>query len=352
MRRTLMVIHPGALGDVLLSLPALRGLRGRYPSHEVGVVTGGQVGSLLRACDEVEEVFPLESDTLASLLAGPELLVSPPLRDWLARCDLAVCWMTDSDHRLCSLLRELGVSQVIQRSPLSSVCETIHQTDKVMQTVKDVVPTGDYGWRLLVPDQIGAAGKARLAGLGILGNRSIVAVHPGSGSRHKCCAPTLLARVVSWLRANDAYPLVLGGPADDTLVARLCEACEKPPPVLQQVDLLSVAGVLAHVDLFIGHDSGLTHLAAALHLPTVALFGPTDPRRWAPRGSHVTVLTGERCRCQGWDAVRACLDRPCSQIPLESLIQACERWLRRQERVFCGMQDKATGCLVRSDELC
>lgn len=351
MRRTLLVIHPGALGDVLLSLPALRGLRGQYPSHEVGIVTGGQVGSLLRACDEVEEVFPLESDALASLLAGPES-VNPPLRAWLTRCDLAVCWLTDPGRRLYSVLQELGVSRAIQASPLSSVCEAVHQTERVMEMVRDVVPTGDYGWRLLVPDRMVAAGKARLTGLGILGNRSIVAVHPGSGSRHKCCAPTLLARVVSWLQAHDAYPLVLGGPADDALVARLCEACEKPPPVLLQADLLSVAGVLAHLALFIGHDSGLTHLAAALHLPTVALFGPTDPRRWAPQGSHVTVLTGEGCRCQGWDAVQACLDQPCLQIPVERLIQACERGLRRQERVLCGIQDKATGCLVRSSELC
>jgi len=336
MRRTLLVVHPGALGDVLLSLPAIRGLKGQYPNHEVGVVTDGQVGNLLRACDEVQAVFPLESGALASLLAGPES-VRQMLRDWLIRCDLAVCWMTDSDLQLCSVLRELGVSRVIQRSPLSSVCGTIHQMDRVMETVRDVVPTGDYGWRLLIPDQVILQGKARLAGRGILGNRSIVAVHPGSGSRHKCCAPTLLARVVSWLQSDDACPLVLGGPADDALVARLCEACEKPPPVLQQVELLSVAGILAHVDLFIGHDSGLTHLAAALHLPTVALFGPTDPRRWAPRGSHVTVLTGKSCRCQGWDAVRACLDQLCLQIPVERLIHACERGLRRQERVLCGM---------------
>lgn len=351
MRRTVLVIHPGALGDVLLSLPALRGLRCRYPSHGVGLVTSRQVGHLLQACDEVEVVFPLESDALASLLAGPQS-VSPPLREWLAQCDLAVCWMTDSDQRLSSILRELGVSRMIQRSPLSSVCETIHQTDRVMETVRDVVPTGDHGWKLLIPDQIVAAGKDRLAGLGILGNRSIVAVHPGSGSRHKCCAPTLLARVVSWLQANDACPLVLGGPADDSMVARLCKVCEKPPPVLQQLDLLSVAGVLAHVDLFVGHDSGLTHLAAALHLSTVALFGPTDPRRWAPRGSHVTVLTGDGCRCQGWNAVEACLDKPCFQIPAERLIQACNEGLRRQEGALRGIHGKTTGRLVRSSELC
>ncbi len=351
MRRTLLVIHPGALGDVLLSLPALRGLRGQNPNHEIGIVTGGEVGTLLRGCGEVETIFALESDALASLFSEAES-VSPPLHDWLARCDLAVCWLADPGHRLYSVLQGLGVPQIIQRSPLSSACEAVHQIDRVMETVQGVVPTGNYGWRLLVPDQAVVAGKARLAELGILGERPVVAIHPGSGSRHKCSAPALLARVVAWVQANEACPLVLGGPADDALVASLCEACEKPPPVLQQVELLSVAGVLAHADFFIGHDSGLTHLAAALHLPTVALFGPTDARRWAPRGSHVTILTGEDCRCQGWEAVRACLTRPCLQVPVERLIQAYEWRFPRQETVLCGLQDKTTGCLVRLKQLC
>ncbi|HKW86038.1 MAG TPA: glycosyltransferase family 9 protein [Nitrospiraceae bacterium] len=351
MRRTLLVIHPGALGDVLLSLPAIRGLRGQYPDHEIGIVAGWQVGNLLRACYEVEEVFSLESDALASLLVGPES-VSPPLRGWLARCDLAVCWMIDPGHRLYSVLKKLGVPRVIQQSSLSSVCEAVHQTDRVMETVREVVSIGDYSWRLLIPDQVIAAGRARLTELGILEGQPVSAVHPGSGSRHKCCVPTLLARVVAWLQANDVCPLLVGGPADDDRVTSLYRACEKPPPVLQRADLLSVAGGLAHADLFIGHDSGLTHLAAALHLPTVALFGPTDPRRWAPRGSNVTILTGEDCRCLGWDAVRACLDRPCLQIPVERLIQACEWALRRQERVLCGIQDRTAACLVRSSKLC
>nr|MBA2253284.1 glycosyltransferase family 9 protein [Nitrospirales bacterium] len=79
----------------------------------------------------------------------------------------------------------------------------------------------------------------------------------------------------------------------------------------------------AHADRFIGHDSGLTHLAACLQVPTVALFGPTDPIRWAPRGSHVRVVTGISCRCQGWEAVRLCDEKPCLQITLEQVISAC-----------------------------
>jgi ADP-heptose:LPS heptosyltransferase len=106
-------------------------------------------------------------------------------------------------------------------------------------------------------------------------------------------------------------------------VAQLQQLCSDQLCVLQTFDLQLMAGIIARADLFIGHDSGLTHLAAALGVNTVALFGPTDPNRWAPRGRHVSVVTGTSCYCEGWDAVRACHEQPCLQIPLEQIIAAC-----------------------------
>ncbi len=83
-------------------------------------------------------------------------------------------------------------------------------------------------------------------------------------------------------------PVLIGGPADDDALSRVADLCKGVPPVLQGEDLVSIAGALAHASLFVGYDSGLTHLAARLHRPTVALFGPTDPRRWGSqkRGRH------------------------------------------------------------------
>jgi hypothetical protein len=90
-----------------------------------------------------------------------------------------------------------------------------------------------------------------------------------------------------------------------------------------------MAGVLAHAALFVGHDSGLAHVAAALHRPTIVLFGPTEPGRWAPSGSHVEVLRGEPCRCLGWEMVRTCQAKPCLQIPAERLLLASGEILDR-----------------------
>lgn len=333
MPRTIFVVHPGALGDVLLALPAIRALRTSFPSHQLGLVAGVEVSGLLRACGEVDAVFSLEAGALAGLLAGLPW-VGPAVREWLCRCDLAVCWMADPGDRLSSALQGLGVGRVIVRSLASSESEAIHQEDRLMETVRDVAPVEQVEGSLRLPAPVIADGRARFAAVEPLTHHPLVALHPGSGSRHKCVAPALLAAVITRLQANDVVPVLVGGPADDHMVALVADACASRPVILQHEDLLPMAGLLTHADLFVGHDSGLTHLAAALHVPTVALFGPTESRRWAPCGSHVTVLTGEPCRCHGWDAVRACHDKPCLQIQAEELVVVCERLLRQPRSVF------------------
>jgi ADP-heptose:LPS heptosyltransferase len=95
------------------------------------------------------------------------------------------------------------------------------------------------------------------------------------------------------------------------------------PFVLRDVDLLTVAGALAHTGLFIGHDSGITHLSALLAVPTVALFGPTCPQRWAPTGPHVRIVRGASCTCSDWSHVRRCNDKPCLDISAVDILSSC-----------------------------
>jgi len=333
MPRTIFVVHPGALGDGLLALPAIRALRTSFRSHQVGLVAGAEVGRLFRACGEVDAVFSLEAGALAGLLAGAPW-VDPTVREWLGRCDLAVCWMADPEGRLSSTLQGLGVGRLIVRSLASSGSEAVHQEDRFLETTRDVAPVERVGGSLHLPAPVIAEGRARLAAVAPFSHHPLVALHPGSGSRHKCVAPALLAAAITRFQADDVVPVLVGGPADDHMIAEVAEACASRPVILQREDLLPMAGLLTHANLFVGHDSGLTHLAAALRVPTVALFGPTESRRWAPRGPHVTVLTGEPCRCHGWNAVQACREKPCLQIQAEQLAVVCERLLRPRGAVF------------------
>ena len=88
----------------------------------------------------------------------------------------------------------------------------------------------------------------------------------------------------------------LAGPAEAALLPVLSGLAGAYGHVLlANLPLTRVAVVISRCRLFLGGDSGLTHLAAALGVPVLALFGPTDPRVWAPPGTRVRVLTGP-CR--------------------------------------------------------
>jgi ADP-heptose:LPS heptosyltransferase len=123
----------------------------------------------------------------------------------------------------------------------------------------------------------------------------VLAVHPGSGSRRKNCPAERLAATIEQVTvALDLVPVLVVGPADAepaTSVLRALAARSEPQPlVVQDLDLFQLAALLGRSTLYVGNDSGVTHLAAAVGARVVAAFGPTDPRRWAPRGPDPTRI--------------------------------------------------------------
>ena len=93
------------------------------------------------------------------------------------------------------------------------------------------------------------------------------------------------------------------------MVERLLRYLSRRPVVLRDLSVRLLAGVLSQVALFLGHDSGVTHLAAATGAPTIALFGATDPRLWAPVGPRVEVVTGSTMEGIAVDEVTAAVAR-------------------------------------------
>ncbi len=325
MKRTLLVVHPGAIGDVLVARQALRALRAAYPDHALGLLARRDVGALLRACREVHELFPLEARALTGLLAGPEAL-PPALGRWLRICDVAVCWMDDPGG-LQATLAICGVAHTVVRSVSDRVDRT-HRADQLLQTLKGIAQLDTGEARLELSDSIKEEGRAMLRAQE-LADQKFVMLHPGSGSPHKCVAPGVLATVVDGLHARGISVAMVIGPADEVLARDVLDRCTAKPHVVEGYDLSQTAGILTHAAMFVGHDSGLTHLAAALAVPTIALFGPTDAVRWTPRGAQITVLSGLSCRCDGWQAVKNCMEKPCLFITPERILSACDRVLAR-----------------------
>lgn len=279
----LLVLRGGALGDVILTLPVLRALRTHWPhaSLELWAYPHGLV--LGRLAGTVTEGLSLDD-------AGTAALFSPgPLPDRLLkrlrRADRIVSFLHDPDGCVNRHLAALGAQAVIAASPLVS---NRHAVDHFL------APLGVWGVQapahaspeLMVPDSLREQGRCRAGENG----RPFIVLHPGSGSLRKNWPAPAFHELARILETRTGCRIVsLLGPAEEEQSG----FAEWPGSVLRGLSLGEVAGVLAAAQVYVGNDSGITHFAAAVGVPTVALFGPTDPALWAPRGRHVRLLRCE-----------------------------------------------------------
>ncbi len=321
MSRTVFILHPGGFGDLLLAVPAIQGLRERFPSHQVLLCGQDESAEFLADCSLVDRWLSAQSTACTALFGGAE----PDdafLRDWLCRCDLAIAWTHDDAGTLAATLKDCGAAAVMVESPFASRLSSVHQSERFLEIVGGQSRQVSRA-PLTVPNTVREQAEAYLAGLGVSRQRPLAMIHPGSGSRHKCVTPAVLLPVLEGLETEGVHPLLLDGPADHEMVQRLLIHMARHPILVSGLSIRLLAGVLSQVDLFLGHDSGVTHLAALLGTPTVALFGPTESARWAPRGRAVTVIRENPCRCASWDAVGNCIEKPCLELSPPAILAAC-----------------------------
>ncbi len=323
--RTSVIIHPGGLGDVLLAVPALIRLRTRFPAHRLMLCAEDQVATLFLACGLIDEWTSLQGRACADLFAGCGS-GEGRLQAWLKDCDLAIGWMEDRGGTLSQALKDAGARVTVVTSPFSSTNQVIHQRDRFLEVIHEAPFEGEA--MLTVPESLLHRGQTCLDDAGFPIGSLLTVIHPGSGSAHKCVVPEALAALAAVVRQAGATSVILEGPADREPVERLMQLCANQSIVLKGLDLLALAGVLAQTSLFVGQDSGVTHLAGLMGVRTVALFGPTDPARWAPSGAKVTVLQGAPCLCRSWNEVSRCEGKPCLKISQSHLEAVCLAHLR------------------------
>ncbi len=330
--RTVLLIHPGALGDMLLALPAMQALRARYPSHRMLLVSRPDIGGLLHMCRAIDEWISIDSQDLTRLFAGDRAF-SPVFQSWLDRCDVVVGWLRDHDGVLRETLSRSGIFRIVIESPTPQ--HTVHQSRRFLSVMDelDANTNTNQPALLALPESVKRVGVERLGSMGVGDVRSIVVCHPGSGSPAKCIRPDVMAEVIRQLAYSGMQPVIVGGPADDELVQQVIACGLQNVAVLRHQPLDVLAGVLSEAALFVGHDSGVTHLAAAIGIPTLAFFGPTDPCQWAPQGRHVTVVSGRPCECIGWEQVLACSNRPCLSISADTIIKVAIALIARYQSV-------------------
>lgn len=288
MRPRILVIRGGAIGDFILTLPAIRLLRENFPAAHLEILGYKHIIALAENRFYADATRCIEYAALSRFFApGAEL--DPELVSYFGSFQQIVSYLYDPDRFFEQNILRCGVKHFLHASP--KLDDSAHAAQQLAQPLERLALfLEDKAATLHPTDADQAAASALLAGAG----RATIALHPGSGSERKnwplenwrALGEALLARAGTRL-------LVVGGEADQPALAALRRAWENERVVFaQDVPLPHLAAALGRCALFIGHDSGISHLAAAAGTPCVLLFGPTDPEVWAPANPAVTVLRG------------------------------------------------------------
>jgi heptosyltransferase III len=283
--KKILIWHQGALGDLLLAGPALAALSRHYAGARISALGHPERWGLLARSLPLDEVWDSGEARWVHLFSDGDL--PPPLRERLARFQLALIFGPHPQAILQDRLRLAGIPAVHW---LPSFPETDVEPVAALQA-RHLARLGLH----YVPGpfklEMGPDPEAELPELP--GPGPWMAVAPGSGSRRKNWPLGHyyeVSRALGW-----EYGLRvawLAGPAEGEMVPYLGPLAKAQGQLLlANRPLARVARVLSCCRFYIGNDSGLTHLAAALAGPEVlALFGPTDPQVWAPLGPHVRTL--------------------------------------------------------------
>lgn len=297
MQPKILVVRGGAIGDFLLTLPAVALLREAFPQARLEILGYEHIVSLAASGGYADRVRSIEYAAMAGFF-NPKATLDPELSEYFGSFQQVVSYLYDPDGFFSGNLRRCGVKNLITASPKIDP-EGEHASRQLARPLESLALYLDgAGGPLLRPGEaetVFARDFFARAGAGDVEARPLVAIHPGSGGERKNWPADRWGELGLGLLARPERPrlLLVGGEADARTVAGLRTAWgESWDDVLvaQDLPLPALGALLARCGRFLGHDSGISHLAAAVGTPCTLLFGPTDPDLWAPPYPAVEII--------------------------------------------------------------
>ena len=308
----ILVIRGGAIGDFVLTLPALYLLREAFPNAVLEILGYPHIASLAENRFYANRVRSIEYGPLAGFFARNGTLNSE-LSEYFAGFQQIVSYLYDPDGIFETNVRKTGARNFLAayRKP-----QNRHAAQEWAQPLEALALfLQDPAARLFLTPEDLASARAWLGEASGLR----LALHPGSGSLSKNWLPERWGALGLrfWERFPEGELVVLGGEADAEVLRLLSGVWQgKRVRFAINLPLPTMAALVACCGRFLGHDSGVAHVAAAVGVPCFLLFGPTDPAVWAPQNSGVQVLRAPRgdWRKLELDAVWAAVETVCETV--------------------------------------
>jgi heptosyltransferase-2 len=281
----ILVIRGGAIGDFILTLPAIAALRRQFPEAHLEVLGYPHIAQLALAGGLVDRVQSIEAGALAGFFARAGELAEN-LVDYFSEFDLILSYLYDPDRIFETNVGLCTEAQFIVGPHRAKDAARLHAAKVYLQPLERLaIFDADPVPRLALGPRSPAINHQRSA-------INLLALHPGSGSESKNWPEPKWAELLEHLMNATEFDLLLvGGEAEGERLQRL--AAGLPPTrarVAQSLALADLAHLLVGCRAFVGHDSGISHLAAAVGLPGLVLWGDTAEEVWRPPSEKVIVL--------------------------------------------------------------
>ncbi len=299
----LLIIKLRYIGDVLLATPTLRAIKAARPDVRVTMMVNRGTEGILSGNPDIDEILVLDKGSLA---AQWRLIVQLRRRRFDTVLDL-----TDGDRSaflswVSGALVRIGFNDEQRRR---GVCYSVivppqlglrHRIERDLAALKLLgVPASEQQPKLWLTEEDEASADQLLDRLGIRRERALIILQPGARYWFKAWPAERFAELADRLASEYDCQVLIGGSKDEEALAqRIHEAAtSRPVSIAGRTTLKQFAAIAKRASLFVGNDSGAMHIAAAVGTPMVALFGPSNPDEWGPRGSQAQVLyKGLDCR--------------------------------------------------------
>ena len=289
------------IGDVVMTFPAIAAVRETLPKARITVLVKPWVADLVRMHPAVDEVVvyerPGRHDGLGGLLTLARELrekrfdaaillqnaIEAAILARLARIPVRAGYSTDA--------RGLLLTHPVERTPQ---IKTVHQSLYYLEMLKALGFRSSGGsLRIAATEQQRLSAERLMGQFGIAGCRPLVGISPGAAyGPAKRWFPERFAAVADRLTERFSCPVLLFGSAGDRSSTEAVQSAAKSAliDIAGKTNLGDAIALIARCDLFVTNDSGLMHVAGALGVPTVAIFGSTNPQTTYPLGDRTLLI--------------------------------------------------------------
>ncbi|WP_028325703.1 lipopolysaccharide heptosyltransferase II [Desulfatirhabdium butyrativorans] len=289
------------VGDVVMSLPAIRALRARFPHAELAVLAKPWVADLYRHCPEIDEIMIYERDgkhagiggllRLCTELKARRFDVGVSIQNafeaalilWLSRIPVRIGYAADG--------RSLLLTHRVARTPS---IRRLHQVDYYLKLLEGVgIPTCGRDIRLVLSEAERRWATEQLAQWGISGRQMLCGINPGAafGTAKRWPRDRWIALSKRLLAGGIGSVLVFGSPSEsglgESIAAAVGVGCIS---LCGKTDLRQAMALISACNLFVTNDSGLMHVSAGLDVPLVAIFGPTRHDQTSPLSAKARLI--------------------------------------------------------------